>query len=138
MHKGFGHTCGECYYSRIYAGDVVCKINGKVYDKKKACGLFRQKPAYMMTTEELYSLEDIQTSAKKVSVGNIYFFANSPSAVLSRARHSASFPGYASRLVEVREDSSTPFGFENVRGEIVWFKYVIGRKDEPMGFIKAR
>lgn len=138
MHKGFGHACGECYFSRNYGKDLVCKINGKVYETKKACGLFRDKPAYMLTTEEMYKLEDIQTSAKKVSVGNVYFYANSPSAVLSRARHSGSFPGYASKLVDIRHDSSTPFGFENVKGEIVWFKYVIGRKDEPMAFIKAR
>lgn len=134
MHKGFGHSCGECYFSRDYTGNFICKINGKVKPSKKACGMFKTKPQYMVATEELYSLTDVITSASKVKVNRVYFYADSPSAVLSRARHSASFPGYAAKLIAINEFSSKPFGFEKLDGSIAWFRYVIGQKSEPKNF----
>lgn len=138
MHAGFGHKCKDCYFARNLSDNLVCKINGKVYAEKKACGLYRDKPAYMSFVEEQYNLEDIETTIKRVTIGGAYFYANSPTAVLSRARRSSQFPGYASILVAVREDSSSPFGFENVHGEIVWFRYVIGRKIEPISLHKTK
>lgn len=138
MHRGFGHKCSECYYARFYSRDLVCKINGKVHAEKKACSMYRDKPEYMLCTEEMYSISDIVTSPSKAVVGDVYFYANSPGAVIGRARNSASFPGYAAKLVAVNENAQKPYGFENVGGAVVWFRYIIGRKIGQSNFKSSK